>query len=88
MIDVGNDRIAFAILSFGGFLGIGNKHFAIPWQTLRIDREHERLVLDVPKERLEEAPGFDKDDLPDVNDTRWSGEINEFYGVRPYWTAV
>ncbi|GAA5784645.1 PRC-barrel domain-containing protein [Chitiniphilus shinanonensis] len=61
MLDVQRGRIAYAVLSFGGFLGVGNKLFAIPWQTLVLDTDRKRFVLDVSEERLKAASGFDKD---------------------------
>jgi len=87
MIDVEHGRIAYAVLSFGGIMGMGDKLFAIPWSSLRVDRENECMVLDVPKERLEAAPGFSKDDWPDMADFRWGGSIYEYYEQEPYWTV-
>jgi len=85
MIDVPSGRVAYAVLSFGGFLGIGDKLFAIPWQALQLDPENHRFVLDVDKERLRAAPGFDKDHWPSMADERWAVEIHEYYSSRPYW---
>lgn len=85
MIDLNSGRIAYAVLSFGGFLGIGDKLFAIPWEALTVDTEDESFVLNVDKETLEEAPGFDKDDWPASGEHEWLVEVYEFYGYRPYW---
>ncbi len=85
MIDVPSGRIAYAVLSFGGFLGMGNKLFAVPWHALTLDADNKCFVLDVPKGRLEQAPGFDKDHWPSMADTRWASEIHQFYDVPPYW---
>ena len=85
MLDVGRGQIAYAVLSFGGFLGVGNKLFAVPWSALILDTDQECFILDVPKERLETAPGFDKDQWPSMADPRWQGEIDRYYGARPYW---
>jgi hypothetical protein len=85
MIDNQMGRVAYAVLSFGGFLGMGDKLFAIPFAALRLDDEHNRFLLDVPKEKLEKAPGFDKDDWPKATDRTWGEKIYAFYGVRPYW---
>ena len=85
MLDVDLGRVAYAVLSFGGFLGMGDKLFAIPFETLRLNPEKEHFLLDVPKERLKEAPGFDKDDWPSTADRAWGKEIHSFYGVEPYW---
>jgi sporulation protein YlmC with PRC-barrel domain len=85
MIDIVSGRIAYAVLSFGGFLGMGNKLFAIPWSALSLDIEGKRYILDVDKKLLKEAPGFDRDDWPDMADPRWGLQIHEHYGIRPYW---
>jgi hypothetical protein len=85
MLDVESGRIAYAVLSFGGFLGMGNKLFAIPWSALTLDAGEKRFVLDIAKERLNNAPGFDKDHWPSMVDASWATKLHEFYGVRPYW---
>jgi hypothetical protein len=87
MLDVGAGRIAYAVLSFGGFLGVGDKLFAIPWETLALDAENKCFILDVPKTQLESAPGFDKDNWPDMADRTWGAEVYAHYGHRPYWAA-
>jgi len=85
MLDVQSGRIAYAVLSFGGFLGMGTKLFAIPWSALTLDADEKRFVLDTPKERLENAPGFDKDHWPSMADPRWAKELHAYYDVAPYW---
>lgn len=85
MLDVPTGRIAYAVLSSGGFLGIGDKLFAIPWNALTLDPENKCFILDVSKERLEQAPGFDKDHWPSMADQTWAQEIHSYYGSRPYW---
>ena len=85
MLDVPTGRIAYAVLSSGGFLGMGDKLFAIPWGSLTLDPENHCFVLDVAKERLEQAPGFDKERWPSMADESWARELHTFYRVRPYW---
>ena len=85
MLDVPTGRIAYAVLSFGGFLGMGDKLFAIPWEALRLDPESQTFVLDVPREALESAPGFDKHDWPPMADPEWGNAIYAYYGYPPYW---
>lgn len=85
MLDVPHGRIAYAVLSFGGFLGMGTKLFAIPWQALKLDPLNHRFVLDVSRERLDNAPGFDKDRWPDWADMNWAAGIHKYYGTKPYW---
>ncbi|HET9212620.1 MAG TPA: PRC-barrel domain-containing protein [Thermoanaerobaculia bacterium] len=85
MIDLGRGSVAYAVLSFGGVLGMGDKLFAIPFQALKLDADHECFVLDVDKEKLKKAPGFDKDHWPSTADRTWGSQIHSYYGYRPYW---
>ncbi len=85
MIDLNSGRVAYAVLAFGGFLGLGEKYFAVPWKALRIDTTRHCVVLDVPKERLREAPGFDKDSWPDTNSPEFHRDIHAYYGYEPTW---
>src|SRR5579862_2196264 len=68
MIDVDSGRIAYAVLSFGGFLKMGNKLFAIPWEALKLDTLKKEFILHIDKSHLEKATGFDKDNWPDMAD--------------------
>lgn len=85
MLDVPNGRIAYAVLAFGGVMGIGDKLFAIPWNALTLDADRRCFVLDIEKERLRNAPGFDKRHWPSMADPGWVGEVHSFYGSRGYW---
>lgn len=87
MLDMRTARIGYAVLSFGGFLGMGDKLFAVPWQALTLDTVNKRLVLDVDKKHLEDAPGFDKDRWPDMADPAWEKQIHAYYGTRTYGSS-
>jgi sporulation protein YlmC with PRC-barrel domain len=84
MLDMRSGRVAYAVLSFGGFLGMGEKLFAVPWSALTLDPENKRFVLNVDKDRLKDAPGFDKDHWPDMADVSWTKEIHSYYGTTPH----
>lgn len=84
MLDMRNGKVSYAVMSFGGFLGIGDKLFAVPWNALTLDTENKRFTLDVAKERLEGAPGFDQNCWPDMADQSWAQQIHDYYGTRPY----
>lgn len=84
MLDVRSGRVSYAVLSFGGFLGMGEKLFAVPWNALSLDTLNKRFVLKIEKERLENAPGFDKDSWPNMADESWATEIHSFYGTKPF----
>ena len=64
MVDSESGAVAYAVLSYGGLLGVGEKLFAIPWSRFRIDPVDNRISLDAPQARLEALPGFDKDAWP------------------------
>jgi sporulation protein YlmC with PRC-barrel domain len=86
MIDVTTGRVAYAVLSFGGFLGIGNKLFALPWSALTVDEGKKRFVVNVTRESLEKMPGFDKDHWPDLNDLEYATGVYHHWGATPHWT--
>jgi len=80
MIDMRTGQVAYAVLSFGGVFGIGDKLFAVPWQSLQLDTANKRFLLDVSKDHLKNAPGFDKDHWPDMASAEFSSRIHGFYG--------
>ena len=87
MIEAEDGSIVYAVLSFGGFLGLGDKLFAIPWEALTFDTEEHALILDIDKDILKNAPGFDKDHWPEPAqyEAGWLLDIYEYYGYSPYW---
>jgi sporulation protein YlmC with PRC-barrel domain len=85
MLDVTSGRIAYGVLSFGGFLGMGKKLLALPWGTLTLDAVEKRFILDASKEKLENAEGFDKDHWPSMADPAWATGLHSYYNVTPYW---
>lgn len=87
MIDLESGRVAYAVLSFGGVLGLGDKLFAIPFQALTLRPDHHDFVLDVDKDRLKNAPGFDKNNWPKTADRKWGEDIHRYYGYEPYWSS-
>jgi hypothetical protein len=80
MLNMQTGEVEYAVLSFGGVFTIGEKLFAVPFDSLRLDTTNKRFVLDVEKEMLENAPGFDKDNWPDMADETWASQIHSFYG--------
>jgi hypothetical protein len=82
MIEMSTGKINYAVLSFGGFLGMGDRLFAVPWQALKLDTENKRFILNASKELLKNAPGFDKDHWPAMADPTWATGVHNFYGVK------
>lgn len=81
MIDMASGRVAYAVLSSGGLMGMGNKLFAVPWAALTLDTVNKRFTLNVPKNAFENAPGFDKDHWPSMADSTWATSVHSFYGT-------
>jgi sporulation protein YlmC with PRC-barrel domain len=80
MIDLSAGKIEYVVVELGGFLGIGEKYFAIPFALLKVDPVEERFILNQTREALDNAPGFDKDHWPETNShaldnstTYWGG---------------
>jgi sporulation protein YlmC with PRC-barrel domain len=88
MLDVASGNIEYAVLSFGSFLGMGEKLFAIPWSALKLDTENKRFLLNVNKERLKNAPGFNKDVWPNLADKTLANDLHSYYGTKPNVTRL
>ena len=84
MLNVSTGQISYAVLSFGGFLGMGEKLFAVPWNALTLDTVNKRFTLNVPKDQLESAPGFNSDSWPNMSDQTWAQGIHTYYGTEQY----
>jgi sporulation protein YlmC with PRC-barrel domain len=84
VLDLDGGNVVYAVLSFGGFLGLGDKLFAIPWDSLDIDMHNRVLVLDVPRDQLENAPGFDRENWPEQPDDEFIDSVYTHYGHEPY----
>ena len=85
MLDVPTGRVAYVVISFGGFLGIGDKLFAVPWHALTLnEREHE-FLLNVDRRQMEDAPGFDRDNWPDMADPEWGAQVDDFYTTSQHY---
>ena len=83
MLDMRSGRVSYAVLSFGGFLTLGEKLFAVPFTALKLDTINKRFVLNLDKAKLESAPGFDKDAWPNMADPSWARDIHTYYGTKP-----
>ena len=85
VIDPSTGRVAYVVVSFGGFLSMGEKLFAIPFSSFEYNLANNEYVLHVPKERLENAPGFDPEHWPSMSDEKWNRDVYKYYGRSPYW---
>jgi len=87
VIDLELGVISYAILSYGGFMGMGNKWFALPWRAFSPSNSEKKFVLGVSEEKLKDAEGFDKDNWPQMDRT-WGAALYERYGYKPYWERL
>ncbi len=82
MVDARNERVRYVVLSHGGVLGIGDKLFAYPMSMVETGGKNgDKLVMNVNKEKLDKAPGFDKNKWPDFADSKYTGQIDQYYGA-------
>ncbi|HTH73218.1 MAG TPA: PRC-barrel domain-containing protein [Trinickia sp.] len=88
MLDVQAGRIAYVVMSCGGFLGIGDKLLAIPWNALTLDTTRKCFLVALSSERIKNAPGFDKQQWPSMADATWATSVHQYYGREPYWRSL
>jgi hypothetical protein len=85
MIDKASGRIAYAVLSFGGFLGMGGHFYPLPWEKLRYNTEVGGYVVDVDRDTLEGAPSYTDAATASWNDEAWNRDVRAHYGLEPTW---
>jgi sporulation protein YlmC with PRC-barrel domain len=85
MIDLESGRIAFVVISFGGTFTREPKLLAVPWEVVRISLHDKKMILNVTKETLTDAPSFQKNNWPDLTNLSWLQKVYAFYDSRPYW---
>jgi hypothetical protein len=85
MIDKTSGKIAYAVMSFGGFLGMGEQYHPLPWGTLKYDTRQGGYVVGLTKEQLERAPAFSGSDQPAWGDRNYEKSIHDYYKAAPYW---
>lgn len=83
MVDKRSGQVAYAVMSFGGFLGIGDSYHPLPWKTLNYDTDRGGFVVDLDKDRLQKAPSYRTSDNP-AWDRDYGRRIDDYYGVTPY----
>jgi sporulation protein YlmC with PRC-barrel domain len=81
MLDMQTGRVSYVVMASGGVLTIGEKLFAVPWEALTLDTANHRMTLNIDKDRIENAPGFDTDNWPDMANQAWASEVHSYYGT-------
>jgi hypothetical protein len=85
MIDKISGKVAYAVMSFGGFLGMGDSYHPLPWHVLTYDTGQGGYVVDLDPSQLKDAPTYRASETPDWSDRRWGQQVHDYYGARPYW---
>jgi hypothetical protein len=85
MLDKISGKVAYAVLSFGGFLGIGNKHLPIPWARLTYNPKLDAYEIDLSDDELKQAPSYEADENFDWGDRSREISIHSYYGSPTYW---
>ena len=88
MIDKATGRIAYAIMAFGGLLGIGSRYYPLPWEKLSYNTEMGGYVVDVDRDTLEGAPSFTDESTASWNDEAWNRDVYAHYGAAPVWSVL
>lgn len=79
ILDGGRGEVAYAVVNFGGVMGVGKKFHAIPWQALQPSDDGNYYILHADRETISQAPGFDKARWPDMTDRKWNAEIERYW---------
>jgi len=85
LIDKVSGKIAYAVVGFGGFLGIGDRHYPLPWEKLKYNTAMGGFVVDLDRRVLEGAPSYATDETVWWEDPAWGKRVYDYYGARPYW---
>jgi hypothetical protein len=88
MIDKASGRIAYAVLTFGGFLGIGDQFYPLPWEKLSYNTEMGGYIVDIDRATLEGAPSYADKAAASWDDASWGRDVYAHYGVHPYWDLM
>ncbi len=80
LIDKGTGKAEYAIMGFGGFLGLGSRHYPLPWHTLTYEKDRGGYVVDVDRSLLEGAPSYDPEDISAWEDPTYGRQLHDYYG--------
>lgn len=88
MIDKSSGQVAYAVMSFGGFLGMGQSYHPLPWKMLKYDTRLGGFVVDIGRGKLEKAPSYTTGSTPNWSDRSYGNRVDQYYGMPPYWGVI
>lgn len=87
MIERTSGRVAYAVMSFGGFLGMGKDYYPVPWNSLRYDTTLDGYRTDITREQVEGAPAHAASETSDWDDDEWHSRVHDHYKAKPTYTG-
>lgn len=84
ILDKISGKVIYAVMAFGGFLGIGEKYHPLPWSLLKYDEGKEGYVVPLDRSQLEGAPSYNRDELR-FGERQWDQSVYNYYNAPPYW---
>ncbi len=81
VLDIQSNKLRYAIVSSGGFLGMGRRLLAVPWNALDLDPDNGKILLNLEATQISNAPGFDRNHWPNMSDSAWAASIHSYYGT-------
>ncbi|HEX4110890.1 MAG TPA: PRC-barrel domain-containing protein [Stellaceae bacterium] len=88
MVDKSTGHVAYAVMSFGGFLGMGESYHPLPWKVLTYDTRRGGFVVDLDASKLKKAPSYSAGNIPNWSDRTYGNRVDQFYGTTPYWGVI
>ncbi|WP_141262539.1 PRC-barrel domain-containing protein [Komagataeibacter diospyri] len=83
MVDKISGDVAYVVMSFGGFLGMGNSYHPLPWKNLHYDKDRGGYIVALTREQLEAAPAYAEDTSPDWTNSQYGSQVDTYYGDLP-----
>jgi sporulation protein YlmC with PRC-barrel domain len=85
VLDKMSNNIMFAVVGFGGFLGIGEKYHPLPWSTLDYDEREGGYCINLSKDQLKSGPSYSMEELMQGDSTQFRDRVYDYYGASRYW---
>ena len=85
LVDTAEEKVRFLVVGSGGFLGLGEDFYTLPWSVLRFEPQQDAYVVDISEEQLRAAPARTPEGTDPAADGAWEEQIHRYYDAAPYW---